>query len=51
MDYTITIKVSVTADSHEEAAKFALDDLRDETIGPWNMEASCSRGKMTVAAG
>lgn len=35
-DYTVIFELSVTAKSPEEAAKFALDDLRDESIGPWN---------------
>jgi hypothetical protein len=38
--YTVTIEVSVTADNPQEAAQYALDDLRDETLGPWEMGAS-----------
>jgi hypothetical protein len=37
LDYTITIEISVTAESFEEAAAFALDDIRDRRLGPWNM--------------
>lgn len=51
MDYTVTIEVQVTADSPQEAAQFALDDLRDETIGPWTAEVSCSRGNVSVSVG
>jgi hypothetical protein len=38
MDYTITIKVDVTANSPEEAAQFALDDIRDKSIKQWNVD-------------
>lgn len=48
MDYTVTVEVSVTAESPEEAAKFALDDLQDPNIEAWSMEVSCSRGKQMV---
>lgn len=47
MDFTVTIEVQVTADSVEEAAKFALQDLRDTSLGPWFADVSCSRGKQT----
>lgn len=36
--YTVRIELSITADSPEEAAELALQDLRDETLGPWNMD-------------
>lgn len=48
MDYTVTIQVSVTADSPEQAAQLAINDLRDESLGPWNADVTCSRGKTTV---
>lgn len=51
MDYTVTFTVVVTADSPQQAAEFALRDLRDEEIGPWTADVSCSRGKKTVAVG
>lgn len=35
-DYIVTIEVSVTAPTPERAMQFALQDLRDRTIGPWN---------------
>lgn len=51
MDYTVTFSVQVTANSPEEAAAYALDDLRDETLGPWFAKASCSRGAVEVQVG
>lgn len=45
MQFTVSIEVQVTADSVEEAAKFALNDLRDPGLGPWHADVSCSRGK------
>ncbi len=51
MDYTVRVEVEVTADSPEEAAKYALDDLRDKTIGPVTMEVTCEHGKKTVSVG
>ena len=35
-DHVVTFEVQVTADSPQQAAKFALDDLRDVTLGSWN---------------
>ena len=43
MDYTITIQVDVTANSPEEAARFALDDLRDKSIKQWNIDVEWTR--------
>ena len=48
MDYTVTIKVSVTASSPEEAAKFALNDLRDEERGPLEWLKEGMRVEQTV---
>ena len=48
MDYTVTIEVQVSAESPQEAAEYALADLRDQDLGPWNAEVSCSRGKTSV---
>lgn len=48
MDFTVTFEVQVTAESVEEAGRFALGDLRDEALGPWEATVSCSRGKQTV---
>lgn len=48
MDFTVTFSVQVTASSPEEAGRFALSDLRDEDLGPWEAEASCSRGKVRI---
>jgi hypothetical protein len=51
MDFTVQFEVQVTAESPEEAAQHALDDLRDQSLGPWNADVSCSRGKKTVSVG
>lgn len=51
MDFTVTFAIQVTADTPEQAAAYALADLRDESIGPWTAQVSCSRGKTEVVAG
>lgn len=35
MTYRVTIEVEVTAESFEAAVLYALNDLRDTSIGPW----------------
>ena len=40
LDYTAVIELSVTADSPEEAARFALDDLRDSDIASWTVKVT-----------
>lgn len=50
-DYTVTVEVTVHATSPEMAAQYALDDLRDTSIGPWNMKTSCPDGEKTVQVG
>lgn len=50
-DYTVTVEVSVYATSPEMAAQYALDDLRDTSVGPWNMKTSCPDGEKTVQVG
>jgi hypothetical protein len=42
-DYTVSVELSVTADSPEEAARYALDDLRDRAIEAWKMDVECNR--------
>lgn len=37
-DYTVVIEVSITADDPQQAAKWAMEDLRDPSLGPWNVE-------------
>jgi len=51
--YEVTVLVSVTADSREQAAAFAMDDLRDFSLGPWNLEVrNMSNGQQwLVSAG
>lgn len=44
MDYEVVFCVSVTADSPEEAGRFALEDLRDPAIGPWYARVRGSEG-------
>lgn len=44
MDYVVRIEVSVTADSPEEAARFALADLQDTGLGPWSVDVQGSSG-------
>lgn len=46
-EYNVAIQLSVTARSPAEAAKFALADLRDTEIGPWNFEVSVPIGNRT----
>lgn len=48
MDFTVTFSVQVTANSPEEAGRYALSDLRDGELGPWEADVSCSRGKQRV---
>lgn len=43
--YTVQIEMEVAARSPEEAASFALDDLRDRELGPWNMRVGTSGSK------
>lgn len=33
--YTVTIDVNVTADDPAQAARFALEDLRDRSLASW----------------
>lgn len=51
MDYTVKFEVSVTAANPTQAAQFALDDLRDRTIGPWNAEVVGPTGTAVVSTG
>ena len=39
-EYICLIEVSVTANSPKEAAKYAMDDLRDPSLGPWNVRVT-----------
>ena len=53
-DYTVTIKVSVTAPNPQRAMQFALQDLRNGDIGPWTgevLEAGATSDPETVSAG
>lgn len=36
-DYEVDIRICVTADSFEQAAGFAIDDIRATSLGPWNV--------------
>lgn len=40
-DYSVSVDVDVTANSPEEAARLALDDLRDEALEAWTMDVKC----------
>jgi hypothetical protein len=40
-DYSVSVDVEVTAESPAEAARSALDDLRDETLEVWAMDVTC----------
>lgn len=40
-DYSVSVDVEVTANSPEEAARLALDDLRDEALEAWTMDVKC----------
>jgi hypothetical protein len=40
VDWTVSIEIDVTADSAEQAAKFALDDLRDVTLEEINVSVT-----------
>ncbi|CAE6795657.1 hypothetical protein R70006_05061 [Paraburkholderia domus] len=53
LDYTVTVELSITADSPEQAAEFALDDLRDRSIGPINFDVENlgSKKVVTVSTG
>lgn len=54
MDYTVTVEMSVTTETPEKASKLTLDDLRDKTIGPWNMEGEGGLGclaRQTISTG
>ncbi len=48
-DYTVRVELRITAESPEEAAQFALNDLRDTSMSNWNMDVSSSRGTKTVS--
>jgi hypothetical protein len=50
-DYNVTIHLGVTASSPAEAAKYALNDLRDTTLGPWSFAVSGPRGEKIVVIG
>lgn len=52
-DFTVRVELSITAENAQEAARFALDDLRDLSIGPWNFEcqAGLSNPVITVSVG
>ncbi|WP_432263378.1 hypothetical protein [Cupriavidus sp. TMH.W2] len=45
-DYEVLFPVSVTAANPEEAARFALDDIRDRKLESWN--ATVTHGDVTV---
>jgi hypothetical protein len=47
-DYTVAVEVQVTADSHEDAARFALADLRDKGVQAWVMTVTNSQGSKDV---
>lgn len=51
MNYTVKFEVSVTANSPAQAAQFALEDLRDRALGPWNAEVVGPTGTAEVSAG
>jgi hypothetical protein len=42
--YSVTVVVSVTADSPQEAAKYAMDDLRDMQLNQWNVTVENDQG-------
>jgi hypothetical protein len=48
-EFTVTFKVGVTAESPQQAAQFALDDLRDTSLlGPWVAEVNTALNSWTV---
>ncbi len=51
--YTVQIAMEVAARTPEEAAAFALDDLRDRELGPWEMRVGKTGSKTfkTVTTG
>lgn len=49
MEFIVTVQVSVETDSAQEAARLALEDLRDQSLGPWSMDVSSPNGTETVS--
>ncbi|GMG94738.1 hypothetical protein ACUXAV_004995 [Cupriavidus metallidurans] len=51
-DFNVTFTVSVTAGTPEEAARLALDDLRDRSLESWNadVEHQGERSSVTVSS-
>lgn len=49
MDYTVSVEIGVTAKSPREAAEFALIDLRNKELGPWNLTVADLEGRSTSA--
>ena len=45
-DFKVSFEVSITAASAEEAVVFALDDLRDMSLGPWTANVADSSGAL-----
>ena len=37
-DFEVTITLTISADNPKEAFQFALDDLRDKTLSPWQAD-------------
>lgn len=50
-DYTVSFEVSVTAASPTKGAVYALQDLRDLEIGPWNARVrNCGSGEVLLVS-
>ncbi|MYM92481.1 hypothetical protein [Duganella vulcania] len=51
VDFDVSVEVSVTAESAEQAAQFALDDLRDLSLAPINFTVKAvSSGQVQMVA-
>ena len=48
MEFTVNIAIPVTANCPEQAAKNAMQDLRDTVIGGWAVDVSSEHGSCTV---
>lgn len=49
MIFTVIFELAITAESPEEAAKFALDDLRDPSIRGWNATVKSEQGTVETS--
>lgn len=43
-EYTVNIEILVTAKSPTQAAKRAMEALRDGGVGEWTLDVKCPRG-------